>query len=116
MYLRVGKRFVQQMQGYTKLANAAPPLCIATDEDGMTFESTDLGRVMAKYCVALKTMVCLDFCGGFRASVPEIQRTRVRHARTLSVPPNLKVCMHACFLCRAVIVNARFEPHIFILA
>jgi hypothetical protein len=77
VFLRVGMHFAQQMQGYTKLANAAPPLCIATDEDGMTFESTDLGRVMAKYCVALKTMVCLDLCGGFRAGVPEILRARV---------------------------------------
>ena len=38
----------------------------------------------------LKTMVlvCLDFCGGFRAGVPEISRTRVRarDARTLSAP------------------------------
>ena len=35
--------------GYTKLSDAAPPLCISKDEDGMTFESTELGRVMAKY-------------------------------------------------------------------
>lgn len=84
------------MQGYTKLANAAPPLCIATDEDGMSFESTDLGRVMAKYCVALKTMVCQRYSA----------RACARDARTLSVPANLKVGIHACFLCRAVIVNA----------
>jgi replicative superfamily II helicase len=44
------------MQGYTALANAAPPLCISTDEDGMSFKSTELGCVMAKYCVAFKTM------------------------------------------------------------
>ena len=44
------------MQGYTALANASPPLCISTDEDGMSFKSTELGRVMAKYCVAFKTM------------------------------------------------------------
>jgi replicative superfamily II helicase len=44
------------IQGYNKLANAYPPLCISKDEDGMTFESTDLGRVMAKYCLAFKTM------------------------------------------------------------
>jgi len=33
------------MQGYQKLSEAKPPLCVAKDEDGMTFESTDLGRV-----------------------------------------------------------------------
>ena len=35
--------------GYTTLSNAEPPLVVSKDEGGMTFESTDLGRVMAKW-------------------------------------------------------------------
>ena len=54
------------MQGYNKLANAYPPLCISKDEDGMTFESTELGRVMAKYCVAFKVLFCWDGVRGAR--------------------------------------------------
>ena len=44
--------------GYKRLSDAQPALCVSRDEDGMTFESTELGRVMAKYCVAFKVLFC----------------------------------------------------------
>ena len=53
----VGRVIRQKLlEGYSKLSSAQPPLCVSKDEDGMAFESTELGRVMAKFCVAFKTM------------------------------------------------------------
>ena len=60
------------IQGYNKLANAYPPLCISKDEDGMTFESTDLGRVMAKYCLAFKTMETMGRILGAKTTMAEM--------------------------------------------
>ena len=34
--------------GYTTLSNTEPPLVVSKDEGDMTFESTDLGRIMGK--------------------------------------------------------------------
>eukprot|EP00960_Hanusia_phi_P041541 755037-Hanusia_phi.AAC.2 len=45
------------MQEYNKLRNAEPPFVMPLDRDALTFASTPLGAIMAKFCIAYETIL-----------------------------------------------------------